>query len=49
MKNLPGSRCARKKKETFQKVVPQEKRKKRKKFNLDLNLDFVNSSIDIGI
>ena len=48
-RNLPISPRARKKKETYKKVVDQEKRKKRKKFNLDLDLDFVNPSIDIDI
>ena len=49
VENMPGSRRARKKKETLQKVVTQEKRKKRKKFSLDLDLDFFNPSIDIEI
>ena len=35
MENMQRSPCARKKKETFQKVVAQEKRKKRKKFNIE--------------
>ena len=34
IKNMPGSSCARKKKETCRKVVAQEKRMKRKKFNI---------------
>ena len=49
VENMSISPRAGKKKETCKKVVAQEKRKKRKKFNLDLDFDFVNQSIDIGI
>ena len=40
MENIPVNRFARKKKETFQKVVAQEKRKKRKSL-ISKNIEYV--------
>ena len=46
VENLTFSRRAGKKKETCQKVVAQEKRKKRKKFNIRKNVKLGDKSIN---
>ena len=43
---MPESRCARKKKEILKKVVAQDKRKKRKKFNIRKNVKLGDKSIN---